>query len=468
MLLKLEPARVFYYFNEICKIPHGSGNTGPISEYCENFAKSHGLKYRRDNLNNIIIYKEATTGYEDRPGVIIQGHLDMVCVKNEDVDIDFLRDSIPVTTDGSYVYSNGTSLGGDDGIAVAMALAILEDDSIKHPKLEVVFTTDEETGMYGAAGLDASNLKNKLLINIDSEEEGIITVGCAGGARVNLSLFAGKENSLCKTKKVIISGLLGGHSGIEIHKGRLNAHKLMAEFLYDIQDARINYISGGDKDNAIPSYCECSVATEIDLTKKALEFEKQKRCASDKELSVTVIPETEKSYCFSADISKKMIDLLKQLPNGVIAMSKDIEDFVETSLNMGVLKVNDNGLYLSYSVRSSKKESKEKLISTLLGAAKDFGASYKVTGDYPAWPVKKDSYLLHVAVKTYELLYKKSPKVEAVHAGLECGILSDKISGLDAISIGPDILDIHSAKERLSVESVKRTYEYVLNILERI
>lgn len=469
VLSGLEPAKVFHIFEDICAIPHGSGNTKAISDYCVNFAKSRGLLVFRDKLNNVIIKKPASAGYENHGAVVLQGHLDMVCEKDADIDFDFLREGLRLKTDGEFVFADGTTLGGDDGIAVAMALAVLDDDSLRHPPLEAVFTTDEETGMYGAAGLDTTQLAAEKFINIDSENEGTFTVGCAGGCRVDIRLPLTISNVDVPAYSVKISGLIGGHSGTEINKGRLNANKILGDFLAGIGgEVFISSISGGSKDNAIPVNAGCVICTNKDVISAAEKFVSANRLPSDKDLKITVNRINDCACAFSALSSKQIIDMLRELPNGVQAMSADIKGLVETSLNIGVMKTENDAFSVTLSVRSSKSRQKDQLVKRLERTAKKFGADFSVRGDYPAWEYRRNSPLRDKMVNVFKEMYGKEPKIEIIHAGLECGLFSEKIKNIDAVSIGPDLYDIHTPRERLSVSSAKRTYNYICRVLEAL
>ena len=466
VLENLKPEKVFEYFEDLCAVPHGSGNTKQISDYCVNFAKEHGFSFVQDSLNNVIIRKDASAGYENSPTVILQGHLDMVCEKDSTSEIDFLKDGLSLRLDGDFVSADGTTLGGDDGIAVAMALSVLDSTDILHPPLEVLFTTDEETGMYGADGLDASLLKGKILLNIDSEDEGILTVGCAGGARADIrkSLTFGET---AKTKKIVISGLAGGHSGVEIHKNRHNANKLMIELLNSIPNVKLAYVSGGAKDNVIPNRCECSVCADCDLTEIIDTFIKDKYNSADPNLQITVTDGVVLPV-INEKATREIIDLICALPNGVQKMSTQIPSLVQTSLNLGVVKIENNTLYCTFSVRSSVNSEKYEILNTLKNIADSFGADFSDHGHYPAWEYRENSHLRDVMVKTFEKLYGRKPTVDVIHAGLECGIFCDKIDGLDAVSFGPVLFDIHTVNERLSVSSVQRTYEFLCETLKNL
>lgn len=466
VLANSEPKKVFEYFEDLCAIPHGSGNTKQISDYCVNFAKAHGLSYTQDELHNVIIRKDASKGYEGSPTVILQGHLDMVCEKDSTASIDFLKDGLSLVLNGDFISANGTTLGGDDGIAVAMALSVLDDDSALHPPLEVLFTTDEETGMYGAAGLDVSNLKGKILLNIDSEDEGILTVGCAGGARaeINKHIFFGARK---KTRKVVVSGLSGGHSGVEIHKNRHNANKLMAEFLSRIPNFELADISGGAKDNVIPNMCECSLYTDCDLTEITDNFIKEKYNSADPNLKITVT-DGEELPVINGEDSRKIVNLICALPNGVQKMNAQISTLVQTSLNLGVLKIENSSLICTFSVRSSVNSEKFELLNKLEHISNEYGARFSDHGHYPAWEYRENSHLRDVMIEVFKNLYGRKPTVDVIHAGLECGLFCDKIDGLDAVSFGPDLFDIHTPRERLSVSSVQRTYNFLCETLKAL
>lgn len=476
-LAGLEPAKVFEYFEQICAIPHGSGNTKAISDYLVAFAKTHGLEYRQDELNNVILFQEGTCGLENHAPVILQGHMDMVCEKDEDCPINMDTDGLDVTHDGEYVFAKGTTLGGDDGIAVAFALALLDDKTIAHPPLEVVITVDEETGMEGATGIDLSELKGRTLINIDSEEEGIFTVSCAGGARGTISMPVTRRAVYGPCVRLTVEGLQGGHSGVEIHKNRANANKVMGELLSRIQKLMplcLTKFSGGSKDNAIPRSCSVTLVamgSHIDrINGVAEELEKEIRENYD-EPQVRIYGDDVDAFGGNAlptDLTAKVIGLLCAAPNGVQAWSQDIAGLVQTSLNLGVAQLEKEQLRLTFAVRSSVNSEKRELLNQLAKLAEFNEASYSEMGDYPAWEYRKESGLRDTMVEVYRDMFDKEPEVVAIHAGLECGILSDKLPGLDCVSIGPEMHDIHTSRERLGIASTKRTWEFLLEILKRL
>ena len=476
-LAGLEPAAVFQYFEQICAIPHGSGNTKAISDYLVGFAKEHGLEFCQDELNNVIIFGKGTSGMEDHAPVIIQGHMDMVCEKDEDCPINMDTDGLDVTHDGAYVFARGTTLGGDDGIAVAFALALLADKNIPHPPLEVVITVDEETGMEGATGIDLSQLKGRTLINIDSEEEGIFTVSCAGGARGTITMPVTRRAVYGPCVRLTVEGLQGGHSGVEIHKNRANANKVMGELLSRIQKLMplcLTKFSGGSKDNAIPRSCSVTLVamgSHIDRINGVCdELEKEIKEKYD-EPEVRIYGDDVDAFGGNAlptDLSAKVIALLCAAPNGVQAWSKDIDGLVQTSLNLGVALLEKEQLRLTFAVRSSVNQEKRELLEQLAKLADFNNAQYSEMGDYPAWEYRKDSDLRDTMVAVYREMFGKEPEVVAIHAGLECGILSDKLPGLDCVSIGPEMHDIHTSRERLGIASTKRTWEFVLEVLKRL
>ena len=468
ILKGLSPERVFDFFEAISAVPRGSGNTKAISDFCLDFARERGLDAFGDEWNNVLIKKPASPGYEEHPAVILQGHLDMVCEKDPGSAHDFLKDGLSLRVEGDWISADGTTLGGDDGIAVAMGLAILDDDSLPHPPLEVLFTSDEETGMYGAAGLDPSRITGRTLLNLDSEAEGILTVSCAGGARCELSLPLFRLPLREEAKKITVTGLAGGHSGTEINKGRLNANKLLGDFLVSLPSFRLVSAAGGLKDNAIPRSSSAVIACGTDLPALAREFRDKNRVETDPGLQILVEDAPGASFAFTEKESRKAALFLSSLPNGVQAMSREIEGLVETSLNFGILSSDERGITASFSVRSSVNRSKAVLLDVLSSYADDFGGSSSTRGHYPAWEYREDSRLRRVMEEIYEEQTGKKPVVEAIHAGLECGLFADKLPGLDAVSIGPDMADIHTSRERLSVSSVKRTWDYVLAILKAL
>ena len=462
-----------HFFEEISKIPRGSGNCAPIADYLADFAKSRGLEYYRDKTDNVIIKKTASTGYENRPTVILQGHTDMVLAKNEKCTHSLESEGVKLYRDGDLLRAVGSTLGGDDGVAVAYALAILDQNDIKHPAIEAVFTSDEEIGLLGAVALDCTRLNGRIMINVDSDLEGIFTVGCAGGVRSDIRLSGVKSELDSFTCKLSLTELHGGHSGAEINSGYLNANKLMFEWLLElskIHALRIAELNGGNADNAIPRECHVTVTSDTDFYADALRIGMNvanKYRASEPEIKVDV-SKTSAESAFTKEQTESFINMINRLPNGVMAMSEDIEGLVETSLNLGILATEDTLLRATFSVRSSKGKEKEALCARLRAIAINHGASYDEHGSYPGWEYKKDSLLRDTMCALYKEKYGKDAEVVAIHAGLECGIFSEKLSGLDCVSIGPDNYDIHTTEERLSLSSVMRVYEFLLELLEKI
>ena len=481
VLSNLEPKNVFSFFEKICSIPHGSGNIEQISNYLVEFAKERNLTVIQDEIKNVIIIKEATPGYENEPAVILQGHMDMVAVKKPGYDIDMKTEGLRVAVDGDNIYAEGTSLGGDDGIAVAYALALLDSDTIKHPRLEVVITVDEEVGMDGAFAIDLSMLKGNRLLNLDSEDEGIFLTSCAGGARAWVKLPVELSDAEGTLVTLTIDGLLGGHSGAEIHHERGNSNCLMGRVLWNLQQkAPIQLVSlnGGLADNAIPRKTDAEIlipADSLNVLDEVLEdLSKniaQELATKDPEFVLEWQKGSEKvsRKAVSVKDTAQVAGLLIGMPNGVQNMSADVKGLVETSLNMGMLnlKAEEAVVEAVFAVRSSVESAKEALLQKLEALAVMAGGSCLVTGSYPGWVYRVDSPLRDKMIAVYKEMYGVEPKVEAIHAGLECGILGSKITDLDCVSIGPDMKDIHTTEERLSIASTKRVWEYLVKLLEQ-
>lgn len=475
-LAGLAPANVFAYFEKLCSIPHGSRNTKAISDYLVSFAQEHGLRYQQDESNNVILFQEGTAGYENHPPVILQGHMDMVCEKDPDCPLDMAADGLDVTHDGTCVYAKGTTLGGDDGIAVAYALALMADSSIPHPPLEVIITVDEEIGMLGADVIDLSVLRGRTLINLDSEDEGIFTVSCAGGATAILSLPVERRAVYGPCIRLSVEGLQGGHSGAEIHKNRANANKVMGEFLSRIQKLMplcLTSLSGGAKDNAIPRSCQVTlVAMGIGLDRIngiAEQLQKEIREQYDEPDAIVRGDDVDAlgGNALTTEATAKVIALLCAAPNGVQAMSETMPGLVQTSLNLGIAKLEDQ-LNLTFSVRSSVNREKAALLSRLKELAEFYDGQYTQMGEYPAWEYKEDSPLRELMVATYQRMFGKAPQVVAIHAGLECGLLGQKLPGLDCVSIGPQMHDIHTSREKLEIASTERTWNFLLEVLKAL
>ena len=423
-----EPKRVFYYFEELCKIPHGSGNTKQISDYLVSFAKEHGLEYVQDEMNNVVIYKPATEGYEDAPAVILQGHMDMVCEKRPDVDHDFTKDPLNISVKDGYVTANGTTLGGDDGIAVAYGLALLESTELAHPALEVLITVDEEIGLLGAEGFDCSALKGKRLINLDSEAEGSLWISCAGGLSGISTIPVQRVEAEGQKAAVKITGLMGGHSGAEIDKKRANANVLMGRFLYTLQkEAAYEIISlaGGQKDNAITREADAELLVEDVNAVKACAEKVQKGfreeyAGTDEGITIEITDLGASSARVLHPTSReKVLFFLMEVPFGIQKMSGSIDGLVETSTNIGIVKLGEDEFLGSSSVRSSVEAAGAALSDKICYLTEFLGGDYTVQGAYPAWEYRKDSPLRDQMVEVYEEMYGEKPNVVAIHAGLE-------------------------------------------------
>lgn len=478
----LEPKEVFYYFNEISKIPRPSYKEKAISDYLVAFAKEHHLEYYQDDIYNVIMIKEATPGYENKEPIILQGHMDMVCEKTSDCKKDMEKEGLDLVVEGDYLSAVGTTLGGDDGIAVAFALALLSDETLKHPRLEFICTVSEEVGMDGARDLDVSPIKGKLLLNLDSEKEGEVLASCAGGGTARITLPAKRSDEGTANMSpvgIFVTGGKGGHSGDEIDKGRGNATILLARVLRRLTaksiDFRICEITGGSKDNAIPRDANAKLAVNRkDVEKVKSLIEEVSREISDEFIKTdadlkVVTGDGMTSYVpLTKECSDKLLLLLSSLPNGIRRMSRDIEGLVETSLNLGITYTEENGVVLGFSVRSSVASSYTALVEKLRFVAEGLGCSVDMHGEYPAWEFKKESPLRDTLQRIYKDMFGKELEVRAIHAGLECGLLSGKIPGLDAVSMGPDMDDIHTPNERLSISSTKRTYEFVRKVIEEM
>ncbi len=475
----IEPKNVLGFFEKICEIPHGSGNEKSLSDFCKEFAIERNLKFFQDQYSNIIIIKEATKGKELSETVILQAHLDMVNEKTITSNHDFEKDSLKLLVKDDYIFADQTTLGADNGIGVAYALAILDSDEIEHPRIEVIFTVEEEIGMMGAKNIDLSGLKGKFIINIDSEEEGVLTVGCAGGLKSKVEFKIQREKIFGKKYNLIISGLSGGHSGIEIDKERANANIILGRVINKLNtefNIKIVNLSGGSKDNAIPreSHVEFILAeNKYDNIVKCIEsIQEELRkeyINSDSGISIDIEKLEEGEHeAIEASDAEKIITFLMMVPNGVQNMSMKISGLVETSTNLGILKTSEKSIELIMALRSSVKQRKTALSEKIECLSKYLGGKYEAGAEYPEWDFKLNSKLLDVMKNTYKNMYNKIPEVTTIHAGLECGYFIEKIKNTEAVSIGPNMYDIHTTEERISISSIKRTYEYILEVLKNI
>ena len=479
-LKQLDYKKVLYYFAEISKIPRGSGNVKQISEYLVSFAKEHNIRYIQDEAYNVIFFKPATAGYENAPTVMLQGHMDMVCEKESSSAHDFTKDALELSVEDGYLKANDTTLGGDDGIAVAYGMALLTDNTIAHPALEIVITTDEETGMGGAIALDTSVLSAKYMINLDSEEEGIVLVSCAGGMRMDAVLPLKRIPVFGEKIGITVQGLQGGHSGAEIHKNRSNATLLLARILFELRNES-EYVlvdmEGGLKDNAIPREAHALLITSTEQKEKLLtalsEIEqklKKELSASEPEFSLLVVSldAQEEEAALHPVSFEKLLFMLMHTPNGVQCMSSEIAGLVESSLNLGIFATKPLEAEFHYALRSSVGSYKYFRRDRLEYFIHFLGGECNTHGEYPAWEYKKESKLREIFAEVFEKEYGKQPSMEAIHAGLECGLISEKMPDLDIVSIGPEMHDIHTPKERLSVVSAIRVYQFLEKLLEAL
>lgn len=475
----LMPQKVFYFFEKISEIPRGSKKEKAISEWLVEFANERNLEVHKDNYLNIVIKKAGSIGHENFSPLILQGHTDMVWEKNGDTLFDFETQGIDLLIDNGFLKANGTTLGADNGIAVAIALAVLDSDDIVHPPLEVVFTADEEAGMSGVENIDVSILKGKTMLNIDTEEEGEIYVSSAGGARVQIVLNFAKdnkfENSLDLSLK--IKGLNGGHSGADIDKNLGNSIKILSFILSGLSKKfsfKLYNISGGDKTNAIPR--EASTLLNIKSTDKDsfiketnILFEEIKAdyVKTEDNLTFEIIEFNQENLSpISIDDSKKIIDLLCEIPNGVIINSTKIENLVETSLSLGVLRTKENNITIEMLLRSSVNADLKSLTEKLEDLTKIYNADFTVDSSYPSWEYNENSKLRKLFIDAHKEVYSVEPKIKAIHAGLECGIFANKIKDLDVISVGPNIFGAHTPEERMEIKSVEYTWKWILKALE--
>ena len=472
-----EPVKVLGFFEEICQIPHGSGNTKQLSDWLVDFAKARNLEHYQDELNNVIIIKEASAGYEGSEPVILQGHIDMVCNQEESCTKDMATEGLDLAVDGDLLYAEGTTLGGDDGIAAAFMLAMLDDDSLAHPRVEAVFTTEEETGLYGAEAIDVSPLKGKRFINIDSEDEGIVTVGCAGGVTGIGSIPFGREAFDGQAFEVKIFGLRGGHSGTDIIFGQENAAKVLGRLLYELQEeagARIVSLEGGVADNVIPTSASALIVVPSVSAAKAHEVFDACKATFAHEFKVDpdfdmTLSETDCALDpMDADSCQKVLAYLIGTPNGIEKMTHGIDKLPQTSLSLGVLRTLDDAVEYVFCIRSAVDSECEMLARRLECQIKPLGGTLRREGPYPGWEYQADSPLRDLICEVYKEQTGKDMIVEAIHAGLECGYFSGKMPGLDCVSIGPDVNDVHTPNETLSISSTQRTWELVKEVVARM
>ena len=475
---KADPSRVFHYFREISAIPRGSHHTKAISDYLAAFAAERGLAYVQDEANNVIIAKEASEGCEDAEPIALQGHMDMVLASEPDKEIDLLQDPITIIEEGDWMRADGTTLGADNGIAVAMMLAVLEDDTIVHPYLECIFTSDEEVGLIGATAIDLSGLKSRRLLNLDSESEGMFCAGCAGGAEIVCRMPVRWKSRSGKILSLKVAGLRGGHSGAEIHIGSANGNVLMARMLLGLFEEypfRMIRMNGGDADNAIPTGAAASILFSKSADEEKIEalFRgiaeelEQEYKVTDPGMSWSAEwEETDYVKAASKSTTQALLGYLIAAPNGVTHMSPVIKEMPQTSLNMGIVRTDKEGLRTEFMVRSGVNSQTTYLCDRLVCLTKAFGGQAVIRSSYPAWEFRQESPFRDLTVRTYKELTGAEPGVEIIHAGLECGILAGKLEGLDCISTGPDLENVHTVRERMRISSVANVWTFVLKLLE--
>lgn len=475
----IKPERVMYHFEEISKIPRCSHEEQRISDHLVAFGKNLDLETIQDEALNVIIKKPGYKGYENSPTVVLQGHMDMVGEKTNESNHDFSTDQIKIEIDGDYIIARETTLGADNGIAVAMALSILESKDIPHPPLEVLITSNEEAGMTGAYALDPKHIDGKILINMDSEEEGTILVSCAGGER-NLVTIPVKWEEIPKGQEsyeLVVTGLQGGHSGLEIDKGRANSNKIMGRTLYKLDDmVNISYIEGGSKSNAIPRYSKAILTIDKDkvedVQSKLAGVEKEIKTEyhiSDKDIKL-VLKKLQKNNnkIFSKQTGINLIRSLMLIPNGIQSMSKDIEGLVESSINLGVVQTLEDSITIESAIRSSVGSLKSYISSQIEIMANLIGVQWKSISSYPAWEYNSESYIREIFKDAYRDIYGQDINIAAIHAGLECGVFDQKFEDMDMISFGPNMYGVHAPGEKLNIESTERIYKLLINVLERI
>ncbi|WP_251859602.1 aminoacyl-histidine dipeptidase [Clostridium sp. Marseille-Q2269] len=476
VLNNLQPKLVFHFFEQLTKIPHGSRNEKKISDFLVSFAKERNLYVYQDKALNVIIKKPGTKGYESAPTVIIQGHMDMVCEKLKNVEHDFKKDPLKLRIEDDYIYATGTTLGGDDGIAIAYGLAILDSKDIEHPPIEFVATSNEEDGMDGAFALDTNNLKGKMLINIDGEEEGVFIVSCAGGITGTTKIKIESEKCAKEAIEIKVTGLNGGHSGMEVIKQRGNANKLIGRILYTLSkniDFNIAHIEGGTKQNAIPR--ECSVVITLDKNKieevkqilnKIQQDLKIEYRVQDPSLEISIKDLNKVDKELSKENTNAIITFLTLVPDGVQSMSQDIKGLVESSLNVAIINTKEHEIEIICSIRSSVYSRKFEILDRLEALSKAVGVTIKKDSEYPQWEYNENSNIREICVQAYKKLFDIDPTITAIHAGLECGLFKETMKDTDMISFGPDIIDVHTANEHLKISSVEKYWRLLKEILK--
>lgn len=475
-LVGIKPERVFYHFEEISKIPRESYNEKAISDYLVEFGKKLNLETYQDKYYNVILRRKASQGYEDAPGIIIQGHMDMVCEKENDSNHDFKKDPIDLVVDGNRLKANKTTLGGDNGIAIAMGMAILEDESIKCGTIELLATTSEEIDLNGALSLEPNILKGKMLINIDSEDEGVITVGSAGGVEIDILLPIEKETLTdVNLYTLSLEKLQGGHSGVEINQKRGNSNKILVEVLQNLKaltDYSLVEVFGGSKDNAIPRSGKVVLASSKDIKdiiSKVADEVKAKYISFEPEMIFALETTTSKEISVLSNKSlDSYIKTIEELPTGVNTWMKEYPEIVESSDNLAIVKTLDENINIIISLRSSDPEVLKELREKISNILKENNALFEFSAGYPEWKFRAESKLRDKALEVYKKLYNKDMKVEVIHAGLECGAISQNYPDIDFISVGPNLRDVHTPSEYLEIDSTERVYNYVVELINSL
>lgn len=480
VLKDLKPARVYHYFEEICQIPRPSKHEGKIAAYLADFGRKHNLETIVDKTGNVIIRKPASKGMEHLKSVVLQSHMDMVCEKNSDVEHDFDTDPIQPYIDGGWIKAKGTTLGADDGIGVATQLAILDATDIAHGPIECLFTVDEETGLTGAFGLDKTTLKSTILLNLDSEDEGEIFIGCAGGKDTVITLPCKMENSTVKSEgyRIKVSGLKGGHSGDDINKGLGNANKILNRLLWVATqefELRLASFNAGNLRNAIAREGSAVVAIPADKGKDFVKFVQEFNATVRAEYNITepgllieAVAAENPAKVMDHDTQQKLLNSVYACPHGVIAMSASIPDFVETSTNLASVKTKEDSIEITTSQRSSVESEKHDIGNMVVSVFNLAGGKSVHSDGYPGWTPNPDSKILEISKAAYERLFGYSPKVKAIHAGLECGLVGEKYPLMDMISYGPTLRGVHSPDERLEIASMQKFWDFTIEILKNI
>lgn len=481
-MTQLSPKAVWSYFHEITQVPRPSKKEERIRAYLIDFAKKHQLEYKEDEVGNIVIKKAASPGYEHRKSVVLQSHVDMVCEKNSDKVFDFDNDAIQTVIEGEWLRADGTTLGADNGIGCAAELAILADDSIEHGPLECLFTIDEETGMTGAMHLKPGFFDSKILINLDSEDEGELFIGCAGGMGIKASFdvaWKPLHDDAYEYFRISVTGLRGGHSGGDIHVGLGNANKLLTRFLYALLDKKLKWelceILGGNLHNAIPREAHAVIgllpaekAQAVAILNKLAADVADELKRVDPGVKFSLEPTPRPSRRLNSDTTRRLIQALYACPHGVLGMSHELEGLVETSNNLASIKLIDDKIVVETSQRSSTeslRDSTAEMVASVFALA---GASIQIRDPYPGWKPNADSEILRISAEAYRRLFGKEPKVKAIHAGLECGLILDVFPGLDMVSFGPTLRDVHSPNERIEIKTVELWWQHLLEVLKSI